>query len=468
MRWWLGALGLLAVAMVLRLEYVVYAMYVFLALLGWSRHSALRWTGWLTAVRHATRDAVGIGERATVTVALRNAGRGRIPWLLLEESLPLTALRQDPPRLRTTAPPVEVAALRAGETRVFRYDVEFLMRGYYTFGPVLVEGGDLFGLHRRYRIVSEPCHVLVRPRVVPIQGYDLASRRPVGEIRMRHRGTEDPTRIAGVRPYQKGDPLNRIHWRATARTGQLHSKVCEPSCVAGATLVLDFHRERFPRRRSSDAQAELARRLKAAGMEDRIPDHDAPDSAWVELAVTTVASLAAALAEQGQKVGLVTNGRDAAERIRTEGWSGEFRNRSSARRTLSRPGANDRLQPVVIDTRRDPDPFPEILDTLGRLELTDGLSFPGLVGEVAGRLARDATVAVVLAGIDEATAGVLGRLRRRGFAVAVILVNPAEGGLNDWSGAPDWAGWLMAEGLEFRLVRDESDLERLCAEHFVR
>ena len=58
---------------------------------------------------------------------------------------------------------------------------------------------------------------------------------------MTYRLYEDPTRIAGVRRYEAGDPLNRVHWRATARTGVLHSKVYEPSTVVGVTLLLDFH-----------------------------------------------------------------------------------------------------------------------------------------------------------------------------------------------------------------------------------
>lgn len=468
MRWWLGALALLVISALLRLEYVVYGLYVFLALLGWSRLWAHRWTGWITVVRECSRTAAEIGERAQVTVALRNAGPGRIPWLLLEESLPRTALQQDPPRLRTSARPLEVAAFRPGETRRFQYDIEFRMRGYYTFGPLLVEGGDLFGLHRRYRVISGACHVLVRPRVVPLAGYDLASRRPVGEIRLRHRLSEDPTRIAGVRPYEKGDPLNRIHWRATARTGVLHSKVCEPTCVAGATLVLDFHRGSYPCRRSSEAQAELARRLKAGGFADLIPDRDAPDVNRVELAATTVASLANALAEQGHKVGFITNGRDAAERIRVEGVQAEFRSRALARRTLQRPGVNDRLQPVILSTRKDPDPRPEILDTLGRLELTDGLTLPALLAEVAGHLPGDATVAVVLAAVDPETVQALERLRRRGLAVAVILVDPAASGFQDWAGGPDWAGSLVASGIDFRVVTDEASLEGVCAEAFLR
>ena len=82
--------------------------------------------------------------------------------------------------------------------------------------------------------------------MVPLQGYDLASRRPIGDVRLMHRLYEDPTRIAGVRPYEPGDPLNRIHWRATARTGTLHSKITEPSTLTGATVLLDFHNGGYP------------------------------------------------------------------------------------------------------------------------------------------------------------------------------------------------------------------------------
>ena len=66
-----------------------------------------------------------------------------------------------------------------------------------------------------YRVAAEPHYLLVYPKLVPLEGYDLTSRRPIGDVRMAHRLYEDPTRIAGVRPYEAGDPLNRVHCRAT-------------------------------------------------------------------------------------------------------------------------------------------------------------------------------------------------------------------------------------------------------------
>ena len=110
----------------------------------------------------------------------------------------------------------------------------------------MLESGDLFGLHRRFKVVTEPHFVMVYPKVIPLSGYDLSSRRPIGEIRMAHRLFEDPTRLAGVREYQRGDSFNRIHWKATASTGKLHSRIYDPSTVAGATIILDFHKDMYP------------------------------------------------------------------------------------------------------------------------------------------------------------------------------------------------------------------------------
>ena len=151
-----------------------------------------------------------------------------------------------PPSLGVAGPAIAIGdAAQPRQGTPCSISCECNRRGYYQIGPLVLETGDLFGLHRRYRVATEPHFLLVYPEVVPLEGYDIASRRPIGEIRLQHRLYEDPTRIAGVRRYEAGDPLNRVHWRATARTGVLHSKVYEPSTVAGATLLLDFHQASY-------------------------------------------------------------------------------------------------------------------------------------------------------------------------------------------------------------------------------
>src|SRR5262249_42352963 len=288
---------------------------------------------------------------------------------------------------------LQIKTLGAGKEITLKYQLTARMRGYYQIGPLVMETGDLFGLHRRYRVDAEPHYLLVYPRTVPLEGYDLASRRPIGDVRLVHRLYEDPTRIAGIRPYEAGDPLNRVHWGATARTGQLHSKIYEPSTLAGATIVVDFHQTGYYRRGEPFRS---------------------------DLAVTAGASLAHAVYQMGQQVGLVTNGRDAAERVRLEGWKGDHRTRQAARQTASMVDQIERLQPVVVETRRGAEQLLRIRETLARIELTDGMTLAELVVETSNRMPRDATVVAVVPDVPVETALALGTLRRLGFAVTAI------------------------------------------------
>jgi uncharacterized protein (DUF58 family) len=443
MYWFLAALLILLAALVLESGLLAYAMYVLLGIMIVTRLLARSWTSHLDAERTVRRAgakedeeevggglALEIGERVAVRIVVRNSGALPVPWVLVEDHLPGRALDARFPRLKVKGKRAAIGLVRGGGEMVVKYQLECLRRGYYQVGPLVLESGDLFGLHRRFRIVAEPKFVLVYPRIVPLVGYDLASRRPIGDVRISHRLYEDPTRIAGVRPYQQGDPLNRIHWRATARTGALHSKVHEPSTLSGITVLLDFHQAGY---------------------------HERGEPFRSELAVTGAVSLVHAVYLLGQQVGLVTNARDAAERIRTEGWEKDPRSRRQASAAAEEVNPGERLAPLVVETRRGVEQLQRIREVLARAELTDGLSFAQLVVETAHRLPRDATALAVLPAVSVETAIALGNLRRRGLAVSVVLV------MQDDTGLEQAYARLTAEGIrDLRHLCDEAALPELC------
>ena len=385
--------------------------------------------------RECSRLTAETGDTVAVVVTVRNSSWLPIPWLLLEDLLPPRALIHEPPNLRVAGRNLQLAMLRGGGSARVLYQLQCNRRGYYQLGPLVVETGDLFGLHRRYRVATKPQFLLVLPKVAVVEGFDIASKRPIGEVRMSYRLYEDPTRIAGVRGYQAGDPLNRVHWRATARTGTLQSKVYEPSTVAGATLLLDFHQNAYAPR-------------------------DEPYRS--ELAVTAAASIANVVYEMGQQVGLVSNGRDAADRIRREGWAGDLRSRREAQQSARMADRSDRLQPILVETRRGPEQFTRILETLARIELTDGLDLPALVAETVGRVPRDATVIALLPAASMEAIVALGDLRRRGFAVAVVL------NLHDEYDFAQASGPFLADGIETHHLKDESALLTICRRFVLR
>ncbi len=439
MIWLLGILGLLIAGFVFQLGLLVYAMYVMFGVLIIGRWLARHWISNLEIVRDCNCHTAEVGDVAAVVLTVKNKGIIPVAWLIVEDSIVQSAVVDRPHRLKVTGPRIAVTALRRKEEKVLLYQVQFLARGYYPMGPTLLETGDLFGLHRRFRIAGKPAFVLVYPKVVPLLSVDIKTRRPMGEVRMTHRLFEDPTRISGVRMYQHGDPLRRVHWQATARTGKLHSKIFEPSCITGATVLLDFHEDCF--------QGSFGRRV-------------------AELAVTTAASITNAVCQQGQQTGLVSNGYDASERVRREGWSGDFLMRKFKAAKKSKDERRP-VEPVVIETSKGAMQSDEILKALARLELSDGLPFAELVIETEYLMPRDAAVVAILTTVTEEAAIALGNLKRRGYSVSAVIVLDSVDVFPEWASPPEWAGRLLVQGIPFNMVDSAEALAEFASSELV-
>ncbi len=388
---------------------------------------------------------VGVGSRVPVRLEITNHAKIPVGWILVEDLLPRWALRAAggdaraagtdagrhvPQRgVEVDGDRLAVMTLRPGQTRTIEYTIHCRRRGYFQVGPTVLETGDFLGLFRRYRVATRPQYITVLPKVRLLSGYDIASRRPIGEIRMRDNVMDDPTRLRGIRRWQPGDPMRSVHWAATARTGTLHSKIYEPSSIAGATIVLDFHRASNP-----------ARHEPVRG----------------DLAVTAAASIAAAVHQQGEPFGLLSNGRDAADRIRRDGWTGDHRVRDTARAAAGMLSRNDRLRPVVVKPDRGPTHFHEVLRRLARLEPTDGLTLAQLLVESESQISNATTVLIVLQTCDEATASAIIGMSRRGWEVAVII-NTHD--INDYSRI---AAPLIATRIPTFRLTDEPSITDVC------
>lgn len=162
-----------------------------------------------------------------------------------------------------------------------RYRIRCQARGYYRFGPATLTTGDLFGFSAREREIVGRDSFIVYPRVVPVTDIGLPARQPLGDARPVQPLVEDPLRFAGVHAYAPGDSLRRIHWRASARTGQLQSRDYERSADPVVALFLDTNTFEYL--------------------------WEGFDPALLELAVTVTASLAAHALDEGRQVGVFAN-----------------------------------------------------------------------------------------------------------------------------------------------------------------
>jgi uncharacterized protein (DUF58 family) len=390
---------------------------------------AQAWTDTAIVTRIAEDAELKIGSLVPMRLEIRNHGKIPILWLLVEDLLPPRAEHQLRSALVVEGERLAVMLIMPGRTETLEYSIRCVRRGYYQIGPTVLETGDLMGLYRRYRVGTQPIYLTVLPDVTLLTGYDIGSRRPIGEIRMRDNVMDDPTRLRGIRQWLPGDPMRSVHWGATARTGALHTKVYEPSSIVGATIVLDFHVSTMP------------------------VEHEPVRS---DLAVAAAASIAQTLHDSGEPFGLATNGRDAADRIRTEGWIGDARVRDVARQSSQMQDESDRLRPVLVPASRGPVQLKEVIRTLARLERTDGLTLPEMIAESQGRLSNESTLLFIVQRCPPESLSMIIGLARRGWAVAVI-VNTLD--INDYGAV---AGPLIAEHIPtFHLSSGEA-LSNVC------
>ncbi len=124
--------------------------------------------------------------------------------------------------------------------RVIRHLViDARRRGTFTFGPIRLTVSDLFERGTNSEDRELPAELLVRPRTVPVRAPHTA-QAPLGTARSRASLFTDPSRSAGVRRYEPGDPMRRIHWRATARLGEPVSRRYEPVHERQVLLAVDL------------------------------------------------------------------------------------------------------------------------------------------------------------------------------------------------------------------------------------
>jgi uncharacterized protein (DUF58 family) len=254
----LGQEDLLRVGALLALLPVVTAFFI-----GRSRYR-------LGLVRSVSPTQVTAGKEARVQLDLTNDGRLPTGLLLLEDQVPYVL---------GTRPRFVVDRMATGRKRSVGYVVRSDVRGKYTIGPLSVRLSDPFGMVELNRTFSATTSLVVIPRVVPLPPIPLSGAwTGSGDNRPRafaSGSAEDVT----VREYRQGDDLRRVHWRSSARVGDLMVRREEQPWQSRATLFLD--------------NRQLAHRGRGA-------------ASSLEHAVSVAASVAVHLVQRGFTVRLVT------------------------------------------------------------------------------------------------------------------------------------------------------------------
>lgn len=311
----------------------------------------------LSSARGLRPHRIEVDGTATAVVRVQNVSRLPSGLLMIEDTVPWQLGHHQR---------FILDKLGTGNRRDVRYEVSAAQRGRYDIGPLQVALVDPFGLCRMTRRFHTTDSLTVVPRVVALPAVPLVGDwTGMGESRTRavaNSGEDDVV----PREYRTGDELRRVHWKSTARSGELMVRREEQPWRTRATVLLDT--------RAAGHRGEGA-------------------SSSFEWAVTAAASVCCHLARRGFALRLLDFDATAL--------SGDSH--------------------VAVDGIAALDAERPVLDALAVVS-TSPQPVPGLVDAVVRDRARDGLVVAVMGALDPSYVEKLAAVRNgRGTALALIL-----------------------------------------------
>ncbi len=259
----------------------------------------------LAVTRSFAPHIIQAGSTASVSLIVRNLAPGRSVQALWWDALPwrpFATPEDDLPALQ----PRGARFSGRGNSAALSYDLLPPRRGVFPVGPLSVEVADAFGLATSGFVTGAPQSIVVTPEVVPLPESGMTVPAGDGESRLVQRratGDEDDTM---TREYRDGDAMRRVHWRATARKGDLMVRQEEQRSLPEARILIDTTRAGY-----RDVLNEPGQDVESAAFE------------WV---VRMLASVSVHLRRAGFLVTVSETGRpqlQAATRSRRRTWGDE-------------------------------------------------------------------------------------------------------------------------------------------------
>lgn len=325
-----------------------------------------------------------VGQDAQEIIEVRN--RSFLPkvWLEVEDPSDLPGHRSK-----------RVVIIPPRRSRNWIVNTPLRRRGLFDWGPLRVTASDPFGLFRRVRLVGGQQQILVYPPVVDLPHFQAPPANLPGEGRFRRRTHYVTPNASGVREYAPGDAFNRIHWKSTARTGEMMVKTFELDPASDIWIVID-----------------LEKRVNA-GREDDSTE---------EYGVRIAASIARHYVVGNRPVGLMTFGRDLS----------------------------------VLEPERGQQQLTRILESLATANAVGDAPLGNLLMEEQRRFGRHTTLVVITSSTDDSWLTAVQSLTQRGVRAAVVLIDPSTFG--DTRSPLLLFGQLTASDILTYVVRRGDDL----------
>jgi hypothetical protein len=136
--------------------------------------------------------------------------------------------------------PLFIPSLFKQQPLTLSYQILSDRRGYYTFPAIPLRSTGPFGFFSTRRTVTAPGDILIYPRYYPLKRLMALEKRSLGPRETAKVGLG--SQVIGTRDYRSGDSMRQVHWRSTARRGNLVVKEFATENQLSLMVVLDLQR----------------------------------------------------------------------------------------------------------------------------------------------------------------------------------------------------------------------------------
>jgi uncharacterized protein (DUF58 family) len=353
------ALGLLIAAFSTGAEFLFFLLYLGIVVTGGSYVVTRFGLADLEAGYVLDRAHAEVGDTLRATYTVRNTSR--LPKLWLEVHNPTSLPVPLPGRALALGP-------RAERSWVAR--VPLVRRGHFRVDQVVIRTGDPFGFFESYASVGRSSSVIVYPRVESLPAWTLPPAQIEGSHAEAVRTAQTTPHVTSIRPYAPGDSYNRIHWKSSARQGELQVKEFDLEQTADVWIYLD---------------------LEAAVHTGQ------GDESTIEYAVRAAASIGARALIENRALGMTTVG----------------------------------ARPVVLPPDRGPRQQQKMMQLLAAVQPDGSTPFRDVLVRGIPRLRRGMTVIAITPSTELDWIRPLAALRPRGVSTAVIIPDAAAFGTHE-------------------------------------
>lgn len=183
----------------------------------------------LSLIREMRYGWVQVGDVLEERFTLENKGWIPASWVEIED--------------RSTLPGYN-ASLATGVdgfgTTQWRKTGSCSRRGLYRLGDTLLHTGDPFGVYAVTLHNSAHASLLVMPPVVPLPTLEIAPGGYSGEGRATPHAPENTLDVSSVREYVTGDSMRLVHWKTTARLGNMYVRLFDGAPASDWWILLDL------------------------------------------------------------------------------------------------------------------------------------------------------------------------------------------------------------------------------------